>query len=356
MPDVTMVSTPDDGSCGIGTYTGNLLAAMPDDLTVNWITVPLRSANPLPYIFSAFRTGMTADSTIHVQHEYGIYGPKSIWSWPFFLLLSLLTTIRQRRVIVTFHSAWSHETISPPLMPIKRLYVAANNRLLAMTTDHAVFLSENAATEFQRSVQFDSVETIPHGVQTDTRSLSQKAAKQELGYEADDQLIVLPGYIRPEKGCDAFVTLAEQFDSPFVLAGGCQDASDYCAELRERAPSNVKITGQLDEKTFHAAFAAADLVVLPYRDVTQSGVFNLCVAYEVPVLGSDTPYFRSLAEEWGCVDVVDTEEIDIAAERVRELLSDNERRNMLSEKMTDYRKTASLDNIGKHHIELYTTA
>lgn len=350
-----MVSTPDDGSCGIGTYTGNLMAAMPDDLTVNWITVPLRSANPLPYIFAAFRTGMTADPTIHVQHEYGIYGPKSIWSWPFFLLLWLLTTIRQRRVIVTFHSAWSHETISPPLMPIKRLYVAANNRLIAMTTDHAVFLSDNAATEFQRSVQLDSVETIPHGVQTDTQSLSQEAAKQELGYAADDQLIVLPGYIRPEKGCDAFVTLAEQFDSPFVLAGGCQDASDYCAELRERAPSNVEITGQLDEQTFHAAFAAADLVVLPYRDVTQSGVFNLCVAYGVPVVGSDTPYFRSLAEEWSCVEVVDTEDIDITAERVRELLSNDAQKTALTDSMAEYRRAASMKSVCKQHIELYAT-
>jgi glycosyltransferase involved in cell wall biosynthesis len=224
-----------------------------------------------------------------------------------------------------------------------------------MTTDHAVFLSNNAATEFQRSVQLDSVETIPHGVQTDTRSLSQEAAKQEFGYEADDHLIVLPGYIRPEKGCDAFVRLADQFDSPFVLAGGCQDASDYCAELRKRAPSNVEITGQLDEKTFHAAFAAADIVVLPYRDVTQSGVFNLCVAYGIPVIGSDTPYFRSLAEEWGCVEVVNTENIDAAAKSIQELIEDDKQREILTEGMINYYKTASMKNIGKQHVGLYNS-
>jgi len=235
---------------------------------------------------------------------------------------------------------------------MKRLYVGANNRLLAATVDHAIFLSDNASTAFQQSVQLNSVETIPHGVQTETRSLSQKEAKRELGYD-DQQLVILPGYIRPEKGCDTFVTLAEQFDIPFILAGGCQDAPEYCASLRERAPPNVEITGKLDEETFHAAFIAADLVVLPYREVTQSGIFNLCIAYGVPVIGSDTQYFRSLADEWGCVEVVDTENVEASAERIRNLLSNDNKYTALTSAMSEYRKSASIESIGQQHKDLY---
>ncbi|MFB6176232.1 MAG: glycosyltransferase [Halobaculum sp.] len=353
MGAVTVVSTPDDGSCGIGTYTGELLDEFPSEVTVTWVTVPLRSPNPLPYLVASIRAGLTDDPTIHVQHEYGIYGPKSLWSWLFFPVLLVLANLRGRRVVVTFHSAWNDETIGPPLVRLKRLYVAANNRLLAATADHAVFLSDNAADAFQRSVSLRSVETIPHGVQVETRSLSKSEARRQLGYESEEPLVVLPGYIRPEKGCDAFVAVAERFDTPFVLAGGCQDAPDYCESLAASAPDNVAITGHLDEDAFHAAFVAADVVLLPYREVTQSGVFNWCVAYGVPVVGSDTPYFRSLADEWGCVEVVETSDPDAAADRIRSLLTDDERRDALRDGMADYRTAASMANVGRRHVEIY---
>jgi glycosyltransferase involved in cell wall biosynthesis len=116
---------------------------------------------------------------------------------------------------------------------------------------------------------------------------------------------------------------------------------------------NVEITGELDEEAFHAAFVAADLVVLPYRKVTQSGVFNWCVAYGVPVIGSDTAYFRSLANEWGCVEIVDTENADATAECVRKLLTDDNRRSALIDAMADYRRAASMESVGKRHAKIY---
>lgn len=357
MVDVTVVSTPDNGSCGIGTYTGDLLSEMPESVTVNWVTVPLRSLNPLPYLFAAVRTGLTNDSTIHVQHEYGIYGPKSIFSFLFFPILFVLTSLRGRRVIVTFHSAWNKDTIGPPMVGLKRVYVAVNNYLLAATADHAVFLSENAAATFQQSVALDDVEILPHGVQEDTSPMDQESAKELLGYKPDTMLAVEPGYIRREKGCDTFVEIARHIDGvQFLLAGGCQDAEDYCESIRDAAPENVQITGQLPDEQFHAAFNAADVVVLPYREVTQSGVFNWCVAYELPVLGSDSKYFRSIEAEWGCVETVNMDDATVAARRLRELLDNDCQRDNLREGMTAYRNAASMSSVAERHSELYRCA
>lgn len=357
MVDVTVVSTPDDGSCGIGTYTGDLLSVMPESVAVNWVTVPLQSVNPLPYLFAAVRTGFTDDSTIHVQHEYGIYGPKSISSFLFFSIVFVLTRLRGRRVIMTFHSAWNDDTIGPPLVGLKRVYVAVNNRLLAATADHAIFLSENAAAAFQQSVALDDVEILPHGVQVDTNPMGQERAKELLGYGPDMTLAVEPGYIRREKGCDAFVEIATHTeDVQFLLAGGCQDDEAYCESVRDAAPENVRITGQLPDEQFHAAFNAADVVVLPYREVTQSGVFNWCVAYELPVLGSNSEYFRSLEAKWGCVETVDMEDATAAACRLRELLDNDLQRKTLREGMTEYRAAASMSSVAERHTELYGCA
>lgn len=357
MLTVTVVSTPDDGSCGIGTYTGDLLDAMPASVDVDWITVPLRSANPLPYLVAAIRAGLTDDPTIHVQHEYGIYGPKSLWSWLFFPVLWALASVRSRHVVVTFHSAWNDKTIGPPLVGLKRLYVALNNRLLAATADDAVFLSQNAADAFRESVALPDVRTIPHGVQVDTRALDRSDARAALDCDPDEPLVVEPGYVRPEKGCDEFVEIARRLpDATFLLAGGSQGAPEYLQSIRDSAPDNVRITGTLPDEQFHAAFVAADLVVLPYREVTQSGVFNWCVAYEVPVLGSETAYFQSLAETWGCVDVVDMDDPDAAASMVRELLNDKARRAELRARMAEYREAASMDVIAERHTDIYATS
>jgi len=357
MADVTMVSTPDDGSCGIGTYTGELIRELTNNTDVDWVNVPLRSANPLPYVQSAIKAGLGDSSVIHIQHEYGIYGPKSLWSWLFFPVLFILATLRNKRVITTFHSAWNGETIGSPLVSLKYIYVAANNTMLAATTDHAIFLSENAATEFRQSVPLESEEVLPHGVQTDTRELSPSDAKHALGVDPDDTLVVEPGYIRREKGCDAFIDLARVYDDDvsFLLAGGCQGNEAYCESIRRDAPANVRVTGTLDEDRFHAAFVAADLVVLPYREVTQSGIFNWCAAYEVPVVGSDTPYFRRLADRWNCVAVIDTEDATATAMRVGKLLDDADRRATLVAGMRDYRTAASMDSVAKRHLKLYAS-
>lgn len=354
MTDVTVVSTPNDGSCGIGMYTGDLLSAMPESVGINWITVPLRSANPLPYFLAAIRAGLTDDSTIHVQHEYGIYGPKSISSFVFFPLVFILARLRRRRIVVTFHSAWNKDTIGPPLVRLKRVYVAINNRLLAATADHAIFLSGNAASAFQQSVTLDNVDVFPHGVQVDTNLMHRESAKQLLGYDPDTTLAVEPGYIRREKGCDTFVEIATHLDDvQFLIAGGCQDDEGYCSSVRRAAPENVCITGRLSDEQFHAAFNAADVVVLPYREVTQSGVFNWCVAYELPVLASDSEYFKSLKDEWGCVETVDMENAVTAAGSLQRLLTDESQRESLRERMTAYRDAASMASISERHAELY---
>lgn len=350
-----MVSTPDDGSCGIGTYTGELLQSLPSKTNIRCVTIPLRSTNPIPYVQGAIKAGFGDDSVIHIQHEYGIYGPKSFWSWLFFPILFVLATLQNKRVITTFHSAWNDETIGSPLVPLKHLYVAANNTMLAATTDHAIFLSENAAAAFRQSAPPQSEEVLPHGVQTDTQDLSTADAKRSLDITPEETLIVEPGYIRREKGCDAFVDIARAYegDTTFLLAGGCQGDEAYCKSIRRNAPEKLQVTGVLDEDRFHSAFVAADVIVLPYREVTQSGIFNWCAAYNVPVIGSETPYFRQLADRWDCVEIVNTEDPTTAAKRVRDLIEDDDRRATLRAGLQDYRTAASMDSVAQRHVELY---
>lgn len=356
MTSVTFVSTPNDGTCGIGTYMGTLLTGLDSDVDVLHVTVPLGSWNPISYLLGAMEAGTAESNVIHVQHEYGIFGPKSLMSWLFFPLLYLVCWLRGKEVVVTLHSAWNDETIGPPFVSLKRVYVRFNNALIATVADHAVFLSENCKDRFLESASVSSYEVLAHGVQTETVDMDPAIAKERFGYDPDDIVVVEPGYVRPEKGYETFLNVADRLDDyKFLVAGGSQtdENDEYVAELSQKATENVRITGTLEDSGFHEAFIAADVILLPYREVTQSGVFNWCVAYGLPVVASDEEYFRNLHDEWDCVALFESGDADHAEATVRRLVADRDERNRLVGNMEAYRSAQSMDAVADDHVKIY---
>lgn len=358
MTRVTFIATAADGSCGIGTYTGELRPHIRSDVDDELVQVQLASVNPLSYLRAALSAGLRDTDVIHIQHEYGIYGPKSLMSWLFFPLIHLLTTFRGVPVVVTMHSAWNSETIGPPAVGLKRIYVALNNRLLATTADHLIFLSENSKELFEESVGVspEKYSVLAHGVPTETVDLDQSDAKARFGYDPADTLIVEPGYVRKEKGSDTFVELASRLpEYEFLLAGGVPPGADpsFLDELESNSPENVQTTGILDNDRFQAVFRAADLVVLPYRSIHQSGVFNWCVAYGLPVVASDIDYFRRISDRYGCVHIINRADIECTVKDVKELIENEISLNNLAENMLEYKRSQSMDEVASQHVEIY---
>lgn len=356
MTSVAIIATPDDGSCGIGTYTGSLRSEFPERIDHAHHEIAVGSLNPLGYIRAAIDASTSDADIVHVQHEYGIFGPKSILSWIFFPVLYLACIITQKRIIITLHNAWNAETITPPLATVKKIYVAVNNRMLATVGDELLFLSDNCKSTFTESTNVGDCEVLPHGVQTnEVTGTDSSDAKELFDYSTDDTVIVEPGFVRPEKGSDVFVEIARDIpELEFLLAGGVPDGFEgYDDELMNGAPENVKCTGRLSDERFHAAFEAADLLVLPYREVSQSGIFNFAAAYEVPVVASREDYFERLNEEWGCVKLFDVSKTEEAASAINTVLTDQEEREGLLDGLKAYKTGKTMGVVAEKHVELY---
>lgn len=348
---VALLATGDDQHCGIATYTSSLEAGL--NVDTERIPLKLRSMDLLHYLRAGWRAGRTDADILHVQHEYGIYGPKSVASWFLFGTLWLASLFRDLPVVVTFHSAWNKETIDPPLYSVKSLYVTLNNRMLAAVADHALFLSESTRGAFEESAPLASSEVIAHGVQTDVHPIPEGEAKAEFGYDVDETLIVEPGFVRPQKGYETFLAIAAELpQTAFLIGGGPQDEEDepYAAELRERAPDNVAMTGVLDDDRFHALFNAADVAVLPYVVVTQSGIVNWCIAYEVPIVATDLDRFESLHDKYDFPLVFPNGDVNAGADAVREALADS---TSIVEGMQHYRDDRGMDAVADEHTRLY---
>ena len=356
MSKVAIVSTPDDGSCGIGTYTGDLIDGFPPEVEEFRHTLRVGAWNPIHFIYIALSAGFTDGDVIHVQHEYGLFGPVSYASLLFFPILGLLSQIRGLPVIVTFHSAWNGNTVDSPPIRVKQLYIHLVNRVTVLAADHCVFLSKNCMREFAQSISINELSIYTHGVNQPEYNTSKQKAKEQFGYTNDDLVVTLPGYVRPEKGTDTFVEIADHFnDVEFLVAGGARldGLSDYLKQIERDAPTNVQITGVLNEREFHHAFIASDAVLLPYIEMTQSGIFNWCATYSVPVLASDHAYFEQLADEWGCVETAPADDLEQIESQLRILLEDDEKRAQISDAISTYADINSFEYVAECHIGLY---
>ncbi len=125
----------------------------------------------------------------------------------------------------------------------------------------------------------------------------QSIAREKLGIEADSRLLLFFGFIRKYKGLDillqAMKLLADRdelthTDVPKLLIAGefYEDAKPYEALIARLGISQHLIlrTSFIPDSEVKYYLCAADLVVQPYRNATQSGVTPLAYHFEKPMV------------------------------------------------------------------------
>lgn len=85
------------------------------------------------------------------------------------------------------------------------------------------------------------------------------------------RLVVFFGFIHPQKGVELLFDIADPASDHIVAVGGFDENSGYYREIAERYSSgpwfgNVTLTGFLPENDISELLAAADAVVLPFRN------------------------------------------------------------------------------------------
>jgi D-inositol-3-phosphate glycosyltransferase len=137
-----------------------------------------------------------------------------------------------------------------------------------------------------------TVSVIAHGhyagVADGAQAVSSAEARAALGLPAEPPVVLLFGVLRPDKGLDDLLAAATQAPRWHVLVAGKEDGALDAAcetlrrpELVERVRIREGFHG-IDEVA--AFFAAADLVALPYRRASQSGVLQLAYGFSRPVV------------------------------------------------------------------------
>jgi glycosyltransferase involved in cell wall biosynthesis len=135
--------------------------------------------------------------------------------------------------------------------------------------------------------------------------LTPAGAKRRLGLRDDEKAVLFFGRIRPYKGLefllDAFRLLLadKQANYRLIVAGEPKKGSEgYLNEIQRFMSKNFDQSHVIQKMQFipdsevELYFKAADVLVLPYKEIFQSGVLFLAYSYGLPVVATDVGSFR----------------------------------------------------------------
>jgi D-inositol-3-phosphate glycosyltransferase len=151
-----------------------------------------------------------------------------------------------------------------------------------------------------------NITVIPFGINNvfPCSSMTSTAARMRLGVDADEKIGLFFGQIAPYKGLETLISamtelsgIREEFR--LVIAGkvkqGCSDYWDQIRREIRQAGLENKVLERIKfiaEEEVEMYFKAADVLILPYRSISQSGVPFLGYSFGLPVIATDVGELR----------------------------------------------------------------
>jgi len=117
--------------------------------------------------------------------------------------------------------------------------------------------------------------------------------------------------------------------------------------------SNVQFTGYVPEEKLQNLFEKVDVVVLPYHTCTgTSGIAHLASSYGVPIIATDLPEFRELAED-GCGIVLSRRDPEALTESIEHVLNNPNLARELRERNLRFTQGRTWDKIASLFCKVY---
>jgi glycosyltransferase involved in cell wall biosynthesis len=207
------------------------------------------------------------------------------------------------RLVWTVHNTIPHEPETADDVAVSRILARDAVRKIVHSAET---IDELAAI----GADTERISVIPHGAYTESyREADKVEARRRLELPGAPRIVLFFGQIRPYKGVedlvgawgDALDAVGAIAPAPFLLIAGRCDEEDLRSRL---AHAMGDVTSRFDEgyaphETVPLYFAAADVVVLPFRRVTTSGSVLLALSLGRPVVAPRIGGLRDLPDDVG---------------------------------------------------------
>ncbi len=217
-------------------------------------------------------------------------------------LLMLYYKAMGKRVVFTAHNVNARKRDRNDSL-LNRLSLRIQYRLSDQVLVHTEQMKRELLTDF--GVEESKVKIVPFGINNTVPNtgLTPAEAKQRLGLSRNDKALLFFGNITPYKGLECLIsafaeTVNKDRNYRLIIAGRPKGGDAYWRQIQQEIARHgigdrviQKIEYIPDEET-ELYFKAADLLVLPYTHIFQSGVLFLGYSFGLPAIAADVGSLR----------------------------------------------------------------
>ncbi|HEY0516416.1 MAG TPA: glycosyltransferase family 4 protein [Solirubrobacteraceae bacterium] len=250
-----------------------------------------------------------------------------------------------RPLLLTAHDILPREPRAGQLRAQRRLYERF---------DAIVVHSEHGRRRLSGELGVDAerVHVIPHGVFEHLAAAPVGREPLPAPLQTELPVVLCFGLMRPYKGIDLLLEAWRGIEGAELWIAGMPRMD--IAPLRAAAPPNVRFVARfIGDAELPAYFRRAEVVVLPYREIDQSGVLFTALAFGKPLLLSDVGGFAEIAAT-GAARSFPAGDAAALHGALRELLSDRAARDALAARAGELaRGEYSWASIARRTLALY---
>ncbi len=347
---------------GIAIYSENLISAIKkNEVKIETINYKRGSLLSLLKTISKLRKF----DLIHIQHENRLFGPiDGIWFAPFMLLLGFL---KKGKFIMTFHNVHTKEeklfSLHPILNYIKRYLTHPLNYLFADFFSEAIIVHTNFLKKDlikSSTIKPSKIIVIPQGVNNRKKIFNKEKARKKLNLNLIKPVYLLIGNMGPNKGFDIIIKQAKKINGIILVVGDDSNTGrNYVLEMKKIVNGkklnklvkfDIKEGINANEDIWWIYLSATDLVLLPYRVMTTSGIFIDAIEAGKPVVGCNSKYFKEISKKYSCIKIAKNEEDYPRV--IEEAIKDLKKMEFEAKR---FAKNNNILLIAKHHKKIYSS-
>ena len=212
-------------------------------------------------------------------------------------LLMLYYKCLGKKIVLTAHNVNIRRRDSKDTL-INRCSLKVQYRLSDHIFVHAEKMKSELVSDFR--IPEEKVSVIPFGINNTVpnTALSTVEAKRQLGVDVSHKTLLFFGNIAPYKGLEYLVTafaelLKEDANYRLIIVGKPKGSEDYWKQIHQAIAGSgigdrvVEKIEYVPDETTELYFKAADVLILPYTYVFQSGVLFLGYSFGLPAIAAD---------------------------------------------------------------------
>ena len=218
-------------------------------------------------------------------------------------LLMLYYKLCGKKIVLTAHNVNQDKRDSSD-SPFKHLTLKIQYRLVDHIFVHTDKMKSELSEDF--GLRGQAVTVIPFGINNAVRdtALTPADAKRRLSIGGEERTILFFGRIAPHKGLEYLLSafqelLAKNPNYRLIIAGEPMKKNrKYWNEIQQTMNGSdirnriVRKFEFIPDEHRELYFKAADALVLPYKNISQSGVLFLAYRFGIPTIAADVGSFR----------------------------------------------------------------